>query len=77
MGAAPAKILGIPVPEIKEGAPADLFIADLGNEYLIDVSKFVSKGRNSPFNGYKVYGKILHTIYNGKIKVLGEIYDGK
>jgi dihydroorotase-like cyclic amidohydrolase len=38
----------------------------------------VSKGRNSPFNGYKVYGKILHTIYNGKIKVLGgEIYDGK
>lgn len=64
----PAEILNLEGGEIKEGAVADLTIADIDEEYEINVNEFVSKGKNSPFNGYKVYGKVLYTIVDGEIK---------
>lgn len=71
----PAEILKINCGNISGGGIADLFIADLNNSYVIDAKKFVSKGKNTPFDGTKVYGKVLHTIKSGEIKVLnGEIY---
>ena len=36
-------------------------------EYTIDKNKFVSKGHNTPFDGWKVKGKVLYTICDGKI----------
>lgn len=72
----PSDILGIDCPRLKEGESADLFIADLNGRYKIETQKFVSKGKNNPFNGCNVYGKILHTIKGGQIKVLGgKIYE--
>ncbi|MCD8306991.1 MAG: amidohydrolase family protein, partial [Clostridia bacterium] len=62
----PAQILGLEGGEIKIGAPADLFIADLNATYSIDSSKFLSKGRNTPFNGMKVSGKVLKTFMDGR-----------
>ena len=53
--------------KIEVGNKADLTIFDLNEEYTIDSSKFASKGRNTPFNGYKVYGKCKCTIVNGNI----------
>ena len=64
----PCKILGLEGGEIKEGAPADLFIADLNKSYKINSSEFVSKGKNTPFNGFKVYGKVEYTLVDGEIK---------
>lgn len=64
----PAKILGLEGGEIEENAVADLMIADLDEEYVIDVKKFVSKGKNTPFNGYKASGKTLYTIVDGEIR---------
>lgn len=66
MNTNPRKRFGIGT-EIKIGAPADISIFDLNKEYVIDSSKFASKGRNTPFNGYKVYGKCEMTIVDGKI----------
>ncbi len=63
----PARIIGIDKGDISEGHIADLVIADPDAEYTIDVRKFVSKGKNSPFHGRKVYGKILLTMVNGEI----------
>ncbi len=64
----PAQILGLEGGEIKEGGVADLTIADLDEEWVVDSSKFVSKGKNTPFNGYKLYGVVKYTIVDGEIK---------
>ena len=50
------------------GAPADLAIVDLNEEWVIDPNEFASKGKNTPFAGRKVYGKVKYTLVNGEIK---------
>ncbi len=67
MSLTPAKLLRNGKGTLGEGAIADLVIADIEEEYVIDIDKFVSKGKNSPFNGKKVRGKILYTLCGGKI----------
>lgn len=64
----PAKILGLEGGELQEGAVADITVVDLNEKYTVDSSKFLSKGKNTPFNGFEVYGKILYTIVDGEIK---------
>lgn len=68
MSAAPARILGLDGGEIKKGAVADLAIVDLNIKYIIDSNKFLSKGKNTPFNGFEVYGEVQYTIVDGAIK---------
>lgn len=63
----PAKILGIKKGDISAGHTADLVIADLEQPYVVDVEKFASKGKNSPFGGRTVYGKVLLTMVNGEV----------
>ncbi len=72
MSAAPARILGLEGGEIKEGGVADLTIADIGEEWTVDPEKFVSKGKNNPFKGYKLRGVVKYTIVDGEIKYKGE-----
>ena len=67
MSLSPAKLLKNGRGTLKEGAVADLVIADINEEYVIDSDKFLSKGKNTPFNGKKVRGKILYTLCNGKV----------
>jgi len=53
--------------EIIIGNMANLVIIDLDKEFIIDKNKFVSKGKNTPFNGYKCFGQIIMTISKGEI----------
>lgn len=62
----PAKILGIDKGSLENGKVADIVIVDPEAEYEIDVNDFVSKGKNTPFNGYKVKGRVVRTICGGK-----------
>lgn len=39
---------------------------DLESEYFIDSNEFLSKGKSTPFEGHKVYGRCLHTVFNNK-----------
>ncbi len=64
----PAKTLNLEGGEIAEGGVADLAIADLNADYVINGAEFLSKGKNTPFNGYRVYGKICATMVDGEIK---------
>ena len=64
----PAKTLNLEGGEIKEGGVADLAIVDLNAKYTIDGNKFLSKGKNTPFNGYEVYGKVCATLVDGEVK---------
>ena len=68
MSSSPVKILGLEGGAIEEGAPADLVIADLAEKYVIDPAKFLSKGKNTPFKGFEVYGAIKYTLVDGAIK---------
>ena len=63
----PAQILKSERGTLQEGHPADVIIADVDHEYVIDKNEFASKGQNTPFDGWKVKGKILCTISDGKI----------
>lgn len=63
----PAKVLGIEKGTLDEGAVADVTIINPDKEYVIDKNSFVSKGKNTPFDGYKVSGEVECTILNGEI----------
>lgn len=63
----PAKILGIDKGSLAIGKVADITIADPNMAYCIDKNKFLSKGKNTPFDGKKVVGKVLFTLVDGKI----------
>ncbi len=65
MSTNPAKIAGIDRGSLAEGKIADIVIVDLDREYKIDPSSFRSKGRNTPFGGRTVRGKVVKTIVNG------------
>ena len=64
----PSEVLNLGAGELKEGLPADITIVDLNEKFTIDSKNFLSKGKNTPFNGYEVYGKVCYTIVDGNIK---------
>ncbi len=66
MSLKPAEIICIDAGTLKPGYPADIMIADLNGQYVIDPEGFRSKGRNTPFAGMTVSGKIKMTIVGGK-----------
>lgn len=63
----PAKIAGIDRGTLLPGRPADIIIVNVDDEIIIDRNDFVSKGHNTPFDGYKVKGIVEYTIVGGKI----------
>jgi dihydroorotase len=63
----PARILGINKGILAAGKAADIVIADPKEEYRIDKNEFVSKGKNTPFHGKTVTGRIIYTIVDGNI----------
>lgn len=63
----PAKLLRLPYGEIGPGSIADLTIFNPDFEWTVDKDKFVTKGKNTPFHGWKVRGKALLTMVDGKI----------
>jgi len=52
---------------LAEGNHADLVAVDMNREYEIDASKFYSKAKYSPFDGWKVTGKSVKTFVDGKL----------
>ena len=46
---------------------ADVVVIDPKESYVIDVKDFVSKGKNTPFQGKKVNGKVKVTICGGRV----------
>ncbi|MNP50405.1 Dihydroorotase [compost metagenome] len=63
----PARVFGLEAGSLKPGAPADLTIIDLNEERAVDPTTFASKGRNTPFTGWKLKGWPVATVVGGKI----------
>ncbi len=67
MSSAPARRFGIPGGKIEPGEAANIAIFDLEREFTIDSSEFLSMGRATPFEGWRVYGRCLMTLADGRI----------
>jgi dihydroorotase len=63
----PARLIPIDKGDIQPGKAADIVIFDPNETYRIDSSTFASKGRNTPFDGRKVTGRVKCTICDGRI----------
>lgn len=69
MSVNPSKILGLNKGNLSVNNNADITIFNPDEEWIVDVSKFESKSKNSPYNGFKLCGKPEFVIVNGKIVV--------
>ena len=67
MSTNPCQILGVPGGSLSVGMLADITIADMDTCYEIDKNTFVSKGKNTPFHGKQVQGRVFYTIVGGEI----------
>jgi dihydroorotase len=65
--AKPAEAFGLPFGKIEQGAPADIVLLNLHEERMIDPNEFLSKGKNTPFNGWSCIGWPVMTISDGQI----------
>ena len=64
----PAEIFGLnDRGRLENGKNADLTVVDFNQQFKIDASKFKSKAKFSPYNGWDVQGKVVKTIVNGQL----------
>jgi dihydroorotase, multifunctional complex type len=67
----PGRIMGLNKGEIKKGFDGDVVLLDIDKKYTVEPSGFASKGKNTPFGGLELTGKVAGTIKSGKV-----VYDG-
>lgn len=63
----PSNILSLGRGGLNVGDDADIAVFDLENEFIFDKNKMLTKGRNTPFDGYKLYGETYLTIMGGNV----------
>jgi len=73
MSRIPREIYHLEPVALKIGSRADLVLVDLEKSWTVEPGKFQSRARNCPFKGMELYGKVLWTMYRGRI--LWEVRD--
>lgn len=66
------RIMEVRKGKIEKGYDGDIVLLDLNKEIIIDGEKFISKGKNTPFNGMKFYGQVIMTLKNGEVKYINK-----
>ena len=64
----PARILGIAKGTLSDGADADITVIDPGRPWRVDVSRFQSKSRNCPYEGWELGARPVMTIVSGRVR---------
>jgi len=67
MSTGPARVLGLPGGTLREGAPADVTLIDLDRPFDVAAARFASKGRNTPFEGWRLHGAAVATLVAGRV----------
>ncbi len=67
MSANPSDLLCLHRGCLDRGAPADIAIFNLSDPFVFDKEKMLTKGRNTPYHGYTLYGETMLTICGGEI----------
>jgi len=68
---APAQIMGIDAGHLGVGAPADVCIFDPQAEWLADPAQLLSRGKNTPFQGWPLKGRVRYTLIGGEVAYSG------
>ncbi|MCU7836427.1 MAG: dihydroorotase [gamma proteobacterium symbiont of Taylorina sp.] len=63
----PAGILNIAEGTLSIGSDADICIFDPEYYWQVDKNNFVSEGKNTPFHGWELKGKVIYTIKSGEV----------
>jgi dihydroorotase len=63
----PSNIMKISKGTLELNADADIAVINPGKRFIVDSSKFLSKGKNTPFDGWHLKGSVEKTICKGKI----------
>lgn len=64
---APADVLGLPSGQLAVGGPADICIFDPEATWQLTPEALKSRGKNSPWTGYMMTGKVSHTLVGGRM----------
>lgn len=65
----PARILGLAKGSLKPGADADVTVVDLNAGWEVKAKEFVSQGKNTPFEGWVLQGRVVHCIARGIVRI--------
>ncbi|MDD6762229.1 MAG: dihydroorotase [Clostridiales bacterium] len=65
----PSRILGISKGTLSPGHAADIVIFDPDKEWTVDINKLHSKGKNSPYDGFELFGKPEYVLVGGEIVI--------
>lgn len=65
----PSRILGISKGTLSPGHAADVVIFDPDKEWTVDITKLHSKGKNSPYDGFELFGKPEYVLVGGEIVI--------
>ncbi|HYQ72825.1 MAG TPA: dihydroorotase [Gammaproteobacteria bacterium] len=63
----PAEILGLPGGTLSAGATADICIFDPDHTWMLDSASMRSNGHNTPFMGWEMKGRTMHTLLEGRL----------
>jgi len=63
----PARVLGIDGGTLEPGGRADVCIFDPDAEWMLDASTMLSRGHNTPFDGWRLRGRVTHTLVGGRV----------
>ncbi len=64
---APRRVFGLPEVTLAPGSQADLVLFDPAAEWVVDPEAFHTKGRNTPFAGWRLKGRVLVTMLEGRV----------
>ncbi|HEY9429375.1 MAG TPA: dihydroorotase [Gemmatimonadaceae bacterium] len=67
MSTRPAKLFHLDGGTLADGAVADVTVFDPAREWVVDPSRFLSKGRNTPYAGDRLRGRAVYTIVGGRL----------
>ena len=67
MSVAPARAFKLPGGTLRKGAPADVTVIDPGLAWSVRASAFLSKSRNTPFEGWPLVGRAVMTVVGGRV----------
>lgn len=72
MSCAPASLFGLSGGSLRPGSMADITVVDLNDRWVVDPSRFYSKGKNTPFGGMSLTGKAVMTMISGEIAFISK-----
>jgi dihydroorotase len=67
MSCSPAKLFKLPGGTLRKGSPADVTVFDPGVDWEVNAARFRTKGRNTPYQGMTLTGRVYYTVVDGRV----------